>query len=31
VPVKISSKVGIGSFEAELVDYARGAPVPSAR
>ena len=31
VPVKISSKVGIGSFEAELVDYARGAPVSSAR
>jgi hypothetical protein len=31
VPVKISSKIGIGSFEAELVDYARGAPVASAR
>ena len=31
VPVKISSKIGIGSFEAELVDYSRGAPVPSAR
>ena len=31
VPVKISSRVGIGSFEAELVDYARGAPVTSAR
>jgi hypothetical protein len=31
VPVKISSKIGIGSFEAELVDYARGAPVTSAR
>jgi hypothetical protein len=31
VPVKISSKVGLGSFEAELVDYARGAPIPSAR
>jgi hypothetical protein len=31
VPVKISSKVGIGSFEAELVDYARGVPVSSAR
>ncbi|HYO46602.1 MAG TPA: DUF3108 domain-containing protein [Gemmatimonadota bacterium] len=31
VPVKISSKVGLGSFEAELVDYTRGAPVTSAR
>lgn len=31
VPVKISSKIGIGSFEAELVDYARGAPVTSVR
>jgi hypothetical protein len=31
VPVKISCKVGLGSFEAELVDYARGAPIPSAR
>jgi hypothetical protein len=31
VPVKISSKVGLGSFEAELVDYSRGAPIPSAR
>jgi hypothetical protein len=31
VPVKISSKTGLGAFEAELVDYARGAPVPSAR
>ena len=31
VPVKISSKIGLGSFEAELVDYARGAPIPSAR
>jgi hypothetical protein len=31
IPVKISSKVGLGSFEAELVDYARGAPVSSAR
>lgn len=31
VPVKISSKVGLGSFEAALVDYARGAPIPSAR
>ena len=31
VPVKISSRIGPGSFEAELVDYARGAPVTSAR
>lgn len=31
VPVRISSKIGLGSFQAELVDYARGAPVPSAR
>ena len=31
VPVRISSKIGLGSFEAELVDYARGAPIPSAR
>jgi hypothetical protein len=31
VPVKISSKVGLGSFQAELVDYARGVPVTSAR
>lgn len=31
VPVKISSRIGLGSFEAELVDYARGAPVTSAR
>ena len=31
VPVKISSKVGLGSFQAELVDYTRGAPVTSAR
>jgi hypothetical protein len=31
VPVKISSKVGIGSFAAELVDYSRGQPVDSAR
>ena len=31
VPVKISSRIGVGSFEAELVDYARGAPVTSAR
>jgi hypothetical protein len=31
VPVKISSKIGLGAFEAELVDYARGAPVTSAR
>lgn len=31
VPVRISSKVGLGSFQAELVDYARGAPVTSAR
>ena len=31
VPVKISSKIGIGSFAAELVDYSRGQPVDSAR
>lgn len=31
VPVRISSKIGLGSFQAELVDYTRGAPVPSAR
>ena len=31
VPVKISSKIGLGSFEAELVDYARGAPIAPAR
>jgi hypothetical protein len=31
VPVKISSKIGPGSFQAELVDYSRGAPLTSAR
>jgi hypothetical protein len=31
IPVKISSKVGIGSFTAELVEYSRGRPVDSAR
>jgi hypothetical protein len=31
VPVRISSKIGVGAFQAELVDYARGAPVTSAR
>lgn len=31
VPIRISSKIGLGSFQAELVDYARGAPVTSVR
>jgi len=31
IPVKISSKVGLGSFQAELVDYVRGSPVDFAR
>lgn len=31
VPVKIASKVGLGSFQAELVDYTRGRPVDFAR
>lgn len=31
IPVKITSKVGLGSFQAELVDYAAGRPVDFAR
>ncbi len=30
VPVRISSKVGVGSFQAELVDYEKGRPIDSA-
>lgn len=31
IPVRISSKVGLGAFQAELVDYVRGSPVDFAR
>lgn len=31
IPVKFSSKVGVGSFQAELVDYTPGRPVDFAR
>jgi hypothetical protein len=31
VPVRISSKIGLGSFQAELVDFAGGRPVDFAR
>jgi hypothetical protein len=31
IPVKISSKIGVGSFQAELVDFAGGRPLDFAR